>query len=47
MSAHRLWMKSGASGRAVDLNHPAIHDHRDNHGKDAHGKADEKCFHCQ
>ena len=22
MSAHRLWMKSGASGRAVDFDHP-------------------------
>ena len=24
MPAHRLWMKSGASGRAVDLDHTAI-----------------------
>lgn len=27
MPAHRLWMKSGASGRAVDFNHsPEKHD---------------------
>ena len=26
MPAHRLWMKSGASGRAVDLDHTAIYD---------------------
>ena len=31
MPAHRLWMKSGASGRAIDLEHPAIH--RQDHDK--------------
>ena len=29
MPAHRLWMKSGASGRAVYLDHAAVHDDED------------------
>ena len=33
MPAHRLWMKSGASGRAVYLNHPAVNDQEDTDGK--------------
>ena len=42
MSAHRLWMKSGASGRAVNFNHTAI-----NHDEDAdiqrpHGNANKE-----
>ena len=43
MSAHRLWMKSGASGRAVDLHHSAIDDNEDRHrqdrGTDLHDEA--------
>lgn len=42
MPAHRLWMKSGASGRAVDLNHASV-DNDENHDRqDAHGDADEE-----
>lgn len=33
MPAHRLWMKSGASGRAIHLDHPAV-----DHQEDADGK---------
>lgn len=33
MPAHRLWMKSGASGRAIYLNHSAV-----DHQEDADGK---------
>ena len=29
MPAHRLWMKSGASGRAINFNHTAIYDDED------------------
>ena len=29
MPAHRLWMKSGASGRAVDFDHTAINNDKD------------------
>ena len=29
MPAHRLWMKSGASGRAIDLDNTSIHDDED------------------
>jgi len=29
MPAHRLWMKSGASGRAVDFGHTAINNDKD------------------
>ena len=42
MPAHRLWMKSGASGRAVDLNHSSIDDDKNHDGQDAHGDADEE-----
>ena len=38
MSAHRLWMKSGASGRAIDFNHTAIENDRDNQAHGFHGK---------
>lgn len=42
MPAHRLWMKSGASGRAVNLNHTAI-DHDENANvKRPHGNADKE-----
>ena len=30
MPAHRLWMKSDASGRAVDLDHAAVYDNENN-----------------
>ena len=42
MSAHRLWMKSGASGRAVDLNHTAINDDKDTDIQRPHGNADKE-----
>ena len=42
MSAHRLWMKSGASGRAVDFNHSSVDDDENHDGQDAHGDTDEE-----
>ena len=42
MSAHRLWMKSGASGRAVNLNHAAVGHKEDADGQDVHGQAHHK-----
>ena len=42
MSAHRLWMKSGASGRAVDLNHTAINDDKDTDIQRPHGNANKE-----
>ena len=44
MSAHRLWMKSGASGRAVYFNHPAIEDNCDERAHNRHGEADHPRF---
>lgn len=40
MPAHRLWMKSGASGRAVNLDHTTIENDRDEDGHDLEAKAD-------
>ena len=40
MPAHRLWMKSGASGRAIYLDHAAIDDHENNDIQRPHGNAD-------
>ena len=37
MPAHRLWMKSGASGRAINLNHTPYQHQHDAEGKDGHG----------
>ena len=45
MPAHRLWMKSGASGRAVNFYHSAVQDNRDKHRHDFHAKAHKACFH--
>ena len=42
MSAHRLWMTSGASGRAVDLDHTPVDDHKNDNAQDPHGDADEE-----
>ena len=42
MPAHRLWMKSGASGRAVDLNHTAINDDKDTDIQRPHGNANKE-----
>ena len=42
MPAHRLWMKSGASGRAINLDHPAVNDNENADGQRPHGNADEK-----
>ena len=39
MPAHRLWMKSGASGRAIDFHHPAINDDEYADGERPHGNA--------
>ena len=40
MPAHRLWMKSGASGRAVNLDHTAINDDKDTDIQRPHVNAD-------
>lgn len=42
MPAHRLWMKSGASGRAINFNHTAIYDDKDHDIKGNHGKLDQE-----
>ena len=42
MPAHRLWMKSGASGRAIDLNHSSVDDDENHNGQYAHGDADKE-----
>ena len=42
MPAHRLWMKSGASGRAVDFNHTAINNDKDTDIQRPHGNADKE-----
>lgn len=42
MPAHRLWMKSGASGRAVYLDHAAIDDHEDHNIDCPHGHMNEQ-----
>ena len=39
MSAHRLWMKSGASGRAVNFNHSPVDNHENHDIERGHGKA--------
>ena len=38
MPAHRLWMKSGASGRAVYFNHAPVHHQHDTDRQRFHGK---------
>lgn len=40
MPAHRLWMKSGASGRAIDFQHTAINQNENHDIQRGHGKAD-------
>ena len=42
MSAHRLWMKSGASGRAVYFDHAAIDDNEDHDIDRPHGHMNEQ-----
>ena len=42
MPAHRLWMKSGASGRAVYLNHAAIDNDKYHDIQGGHGELDEE-----
>ena len=39
MPAHRLWMKSGASGRAINFNHTAIGYKENADRQDVHGQA--------
>lgn len=38
MPAHRLWMKSGASGRAIDFYHAPVHDDEDTDVQRVHGE---------
>ena len=42
MPAHRLWMKSGASGRAINFNHTAINDDKDTDIQRPHGNANKE-----
>ena len=42
MSAHRLRMTSGASGRAIYLYHPAVHQHEDDDAQRLHGEPDDR-----
>ena len=42
MSAHRLWMKSGASGRAVNFNHAPVDDNENHDIQSRHGKLHEE-----
>ena len=42
MSAHRSWMKSGASGRAVNFNHSSVDDDKNHNGQNAHGDTDKE-----
>lgn len=42
MPAHRLWMKSGASGRAVNFDHTAINDDENADIQRPHGNADKE-----
>ena len=42
MPAHRLRMKSGASGRAVDLDHTAINNDKDTDIQRPHGNANKE-----
>ena len=44
MSAHCLWMKSGASGRAVNLDHTPIDHHEDAYCEGAHGQSHEQAL---
>ena len=39
MSAHRLWMKSGASGRAIHLDHSSVDHKEDGDGEDMGAEA--------
>ena len=45
MPAHRLWMKSGASGRAVNFYHSAVEYNGYQYGHDFHAQAHKACFH--
>ena len=36
MPAHRLWMKSGVSGRAINFNHSTVDDHKDDDCQSGH-----------
>ena len=47
MPAHRLWMKSGASGRAVNLNHSPIEDDCNENGHNLETQADHQRFYGQ
>ena len=42
MPAHRLWMKSGASGRAIYFQHPPIDQNENDDAQRPHGYADNR-----
>ena len=45
MSAHRLWMKSGASGRAVNFYHSSVQNNGYDDRQNPHGNTDQQRFH--
>ena len=47
MPAHRLWMKSGASGRAIYFKHTAIDKDKNDDTQRLHGKPNEHRLHEQ
>ena len=47
MPARRLWMKSGASGRAVDLDHTSVQNDGDQNGHDLHTEAAKHSFYAE
>ena len=47
MPAHRLWMKSGASGRAIYFQHTAIDKDENNDVQRPHGRVNEHGLHEQ
>lgn len=42
MPAHRLWIESGASGRAINFQHSAIHQHKNDDAQRPHGNANDR-----
>ena len=42
MPAHRLWMKSGTSGRAIYFNHSSVHQHENDDAQRLHGEPDDR-----
>ena len=45
MSAHRLWIESGASGRAIDFDHPPVHNDKNYNVQGSQGELYQKGLH--